>query len=43
VTTHDLLTFTALPVAVTLTTLLACAIPAQRAARVNPVTTMRSE
>ena len=43
VTTHDPLTFAALPVAVTVTTLLACAIPARRAARVNPVTTMRSE
>jgi putative ABC transport system permease protein len=43
VTTHDPLTFSALPVAVTMTTLLACAIPARRAARVNPVTTMRGE
>jgi ABC-type lipoprotein release transport system permease subunit len=41
VTTHDPLTFVALPVAVTLTTLLACAIPARRAARVDPVMTMR--
>jgi putative ABC transport system permease protein len=43
VTTHDPLTFTALPAAVTLVTLMACAIPARRAARVNPVTTMRAE
>lgn len=43
VTTRDPLTFAALPVAVTLTTLLACAIPAHRAARVDPVTTMRAE
>jgi putative ABC transport system permease protein len=43
VTTHDPVTFIALPLAVTLTTLLACAIPARRAARVNPVTTMRAE
>jgi putative ABC transport system permease protein len=43
VTAHDPLTFTALPLAVTLTTLIACAIPARRAARVNPVTTMRAE
>jgi predicted permease len=41
VTTHDPLTFTALPLAVALTTLLACVIPARRAARVNPVTTIR--
>ena len=43
VTTHDPLTFTALPLAVTLTTVLACAIPARRAARVNPVTTLRAD
>jgi putative ABC transport system permease protein len=43
VTTRDPLTFIALPAAVTLTTLLACAIPARRAARVNPVTAMRGE
>ena len=43
VTTRDPVTFLALPLAITLTTLLACAIPARRAARVNPVTTMRSE
>ena len=43
VTTHDPLTFIALPIAVTLTTLLACAIPARRAAHVDPVSTMRAE
>ena len=43
VTTHDPLTFAALPLAVAATTLLACALPARRAARVNPVTTMRAE
>ena len=43
VTTRDPLTFTALPAAVALTTLVACAIPARRAARVNPVTTIRGE
>ena len=43
VATHDLVTFATLPVAVTVTTLIACLIPARRAARVNPVTTMRAE
>ena len=43
VTPHDPLTFTALPIAVTLATLVACAIPARRAARVDPVSTMRAE
>jgi predicted permease len=43
VTTHDMVTFATLPLAVTATTLLACFIPAWRAARVNPVTTMRAE
>jgi putative ABC transport system permease protein len=43
VTTQDPLTFLTLPVTVTLTTLLACFIPARRAARVNPVTTMRAD
>ena len=43
VTTHDPLTFAILPAAVAVTTLLACAVPARRAARVNPVTTMRGE
>jgi putative ABC transport system permease protein len=43
VTTHDAFTFIALPVAVTLTTLLACAVPARRAARVDPVGMVRGE
>jgi putative ABC transport system permease protein len=43
VTTHDPLTFTLLPAIVALTTLMACAIPARRAARVNPATMMRGE
>jgi putative ABC transport system permease protein len=43
VTTHDLLTFAALPTAVSVTTLLACALPARRAARVDPALTMRAE
>jgi predicted permease len=41
VTTHDAATFTALPVTVTLVTLLACAVPAWRAARVSPMKTMK--
>ncbi len=41
VTTHDVATFTTLPVAVTMATLLACAVPAWRAARVSPMTTMK--
>jgi putative ABC transport system permease protein len=43
VTTRDPLTFTALPVAIALTTLAACAIPARRAARINPVATIRGD
>jgi putative ABC transport system permease protein len=43
VTTHDLLTFAALPTAVAVTTLMACALPARRAARVDPALTMKSE
>jgi putative ABC transport system permease protein len=43
VRTHDVMTFTALPVAITLATLLACSIPAWRASRVNPMTTMKGE
>ncbi len=43
VTTHDVATFTALPVAVTMATLLACAVPAWRAARVSPMTTMKGD
>lgn len=40
---HDVATFTALPVAVTLATLLACSIPAWRASRVSPMETMKGE
>jgi predicted permease len=43
VTAHDPLTFTVLPASIAAATLVACAIPARRAARVNPVTTMRTE
>jgi predicted permease len=41
VTTHDVPTFVALPVTVTLATLLACAVPAWRATRVSPMTAMK--
>ena len=41
VTPHDPLTFIALPTVVSITTLMACALPARRAARVNPTATMR--
>jgi len=43
VTTHDVATFTVLPVTVTVATLLACAVPALRAARVSPMTTMKGD
>ena len=43
VTTHDVATFTALPVTVTLATLVACAVPAWRAAKVNPMTAMKGD
>jgi predicted permease len=43
VTTHDPVTFTALPIAVALTIVTACAVPARRAARVDPVSTMRTD
>jgi predicted permease len=42
VTTHDPVTFIALPLAVAGMTLLACLIPARRAARVDPVTALRA-
>ena len=43
VTTRDPLTFVALPVAIVAATLMASLLPARRAARVDPVTTMRGE
>jgi putative ABC transport system permease protein len=43
VTTHDPVTFVALPIAVMTIALAAAYFPARRAARVDPVTTMRSE
>jgi predicted permease len=42
VTTHDPVTFTALPIAVVIVTSLACYLPARRAARVDPVITLKA-
>jgi putative ABC transport system permease protein len=43
VSTHDPVTFVALPAVVSVATLLACVLPARRAARVDPVMTMRAD
>jgi predicted permease len=43
VTTHDPLTFAALPILVTAATMLACYLPARRAARVDPITAIRQD
>jgi putative ABC transport system permease protein len=43
VTTHDPLTFTALPVLVVAVTTLACYLPARRAARVDPVLAIKQD
>jgi putative ABC transport system permease protein len=43
VTVTDLVTFTTLPVLIVAVTTLACYVPAQRAARVDPVTTIRQD
>ena len=43
VTTRDPLTFVALPATIALATMIASLLPARRAARVDPVTSMRSE
>jgi predicted permease len=43
ITPRDPLTFTALPLAVTAAILLACSVPAWRAARVDPMTSMRAD
>lgn len=40
---HDLITFTAVPIILTGIALLACWIPARRAARVDPQTVLRYE
>jgi predicted lysophospholipase L1 biosynthesis ABC-type transport system permease subunit len=42
ITTHDPLTFAALPILVTAATTLACYLPARRAARVDPVTAIKN-
>ena len=41
IATHDAMTFVVLPVAIVAATLLACALPAMRAARTNPMLTMK--
>jgi putative ABC transport system permease protein len=43
VTTHDPLTFTALPILVVVVTTLACYLPARRAARVDPVIAIKQD
>lgn len=43
VTTHDPLTFTALPLAIVAVTTLACYLPARRAARIDPVVTIKQD
>jgi predicted permease len=43
VTTHDPLTFTALPILIVMVTMLACYLPARRAAGVDPVTAIRQD
>lgn len=43
VTTHDPLTFTALPLAIVAVTTLACYLPARRAARIDPVIAIRQD
>jgi putative ABC transport system permease protein len=43
VTARDPLTFTALPALIVVVTTLACFLPARRAARIDPITTLRRE
>ena len=42
VTTHDALSFVAVPVVLGVVTAVACVVPARRAARVDPMTVLRS-
>jgi predicted permease len=42
VTTHDLISFTAVPVVLLLVAIVACYVPARRAASANPLLTLRS-
>lgn len=41
--THDIVTFAAVPVVLLLISLVACALPAMRALRIEPITALRSE
>jgi putative ABC transport system permease protein len=43
IATHDLLTFVAVPSAILAATIAGCALPARRAARVDPLTVMRAD
>ena len=43
ITTHDAVTFTVLPAAIVAATLAACAMPARRAARVDPLKALRAD
>ena len=43
VTTHDLLTFTSLPILIVVVTTLACYLPARRAARIDPVVAIKQD
>jgi predicted permease len=43
ITTHDPLTFIAVPASIVAATLLACGVPARRAARIDPTASMRAD
>jgi ABC-type antimicrobial peptide transport system permease subunit len=43
ITAHDPLTFVAVPASIVAVTLLACCVPARRAARLDPTTTTRGD